>query len=68
MQDGFEASKMRGPRNFDNLSIDEINTLIRLTVNLYASKEICKILAAYFATISFQMQSFIYINQYIEMY
>ncbi len=41
--------------------------LIRLCVNLYASKDIISILTENLANDRFAMRSLIYINQYIEM-
>ncbi len=49
------------------LSKDEELLLLRLSIKLYASKEICLILAEDLANSRFAMRSLIYINDHIKL-
>ncbi len=63
-EDNFEPSKYISIVQ----KIDDSNSLLlRLTVKLYASKEICSILAEDLANSRFAMRSLIYINDHINL-
>ncbi len=62
-EDNFEGSK------YISIS-EELDEpyLLRLTINLYASKEICAIFIENSSNFSFSMRSLIYIKKHINVY